>query len=182
MKTKSILIKKTIAVIFIISLIIGCQQEAEIIKFDNAKINYTGRVNLTTDSAAIVYWPGTSIKINFEGTGLSALMNDENGQNYYNIILDKDSIILFRPGSEKNWYSLISGIPTGKHKLEIFRRTEWDRGKTYFYAFEAEKGSHFTETSPISDRSIEFFGNSRFCRYQVLLLWTRFSFCIAGWA
>ncbi|MCF8379501.1 MAG: electron transporter RnfD [Bacteroidales bacterium] len=156
-----------LAFILLLFFSFSCKKDGEYIPFNHPNIQYTGRVNLDSDSSAIVYWPGTSIKINFEGREVKALIKDENGRNYYNIILDNDSIILFHPKAEKQWYSLISGIPDGKHQLEVFKRTEWDRGETHFYGFESEKGGRFLEPTPLSDRTIEFFGNSITAGYAI---------------
>ena len=50
-------------------------------------ITYQGRVG-EKSGVKEIYWSGTSIKINFEGTSVKAILNDEHGTNYFNIIID----------------------------------------------------------------------------------------------
>lgn len=62
------------------------------------------------------------------------MLKDASGDNYYNIILDNDSTFILRPNTTKQYYELASNLPEGKHSIEIFRRTEWNRGKQVFMA------------------------------------------------
>lgn len=153
------------SIIFILVLLISCNSnkdsvETNFIGFKNNNIQYTGRVNLNQDSAAVIYWPGTSIKINFNGTGIKVLLKDSKGDNYYNVILDNDSIFIIHPDTIKTLYNLVSNIPDKEHSIEIFKRTEWDKGSTFLYGFELDKSSKIISPTPITDKTIEFFGNS----------------------
>ena len=58
------------------------------LKFDNNKIEYMGRIG-ETDSTSELYWSGSSIKVEFEGTEISATLQDEKGDNYFNKLIDK---------------------------------------------------------------------------------------------
>ena len=117
-------------------ILIGCSSENElVISFSNPEIDYWGRIDTTKIEAAQLYWSGTSIKLNFEGESIQALLEDETGDNYYNIIIDNDRISILRPDTIKRYYQLASELPKGKHSIEIFKRTEWNRGKTNFYGF-----------------------------------------------
>ncbi len=159
---------KTIIIVLLFTLFAtSCTPDETFLSFNSEKIQYTGRVNFSTDSLAVIYWPGTSIKINFEGSEVKALLNDEKGLNYYNVILDNDSVFIFHPDSGKSLYSLVSGISDKKHQLEIFRRTEWDMGKTFFYGFQSGKGCRFLKAPIRAERTIEFFGNSITAGYAI---------------
>ncbi len=160
---------KNLFIVLIIFSAIGmsCISKDSFLAFDNNKIVYTGRVNFSTDSLAVIYWPGTSIKINFKGSEVKALLNDEKGLNYYNVILDNDSVFIFHPDSGKAWYPLVSGISNKKHQLEIFKRTEGDMGKTLFYGFQSGKGTKFLKAPIKAERTIEFFGNSITAGYAI---------------
>jgi hypothetical protein len=37
-----------------------------------------------------------------------------------------------QPDTTKHYYQLASELSKGKHNVEIFKRTEWNRGKTSF--------------------------------------------------
>ena len=62
---------------------------------------------------------------------------------------------------------LASGLAEGTHKVELFKRTEWDKGKTWFYGFETAKETQILPPPPPKKRKIEFYGNSITCGYAI---------------
>lgn len=161
--------KKISTFIFILSiLLIGCSREKErFISFLNPEIEYWGRIDTTRVEGAELFWSGTSIKINFEGESIQALLKDESGDNYYNVIIDNDSVTVLRPDTTKQYYQLASQLPKGEHSIEIFKRTEWNRGKTIFYGFQIGKKSKLLSKPASKKRKIEFYGNSITAGYAV---------------
>jgi hypothetical protein len=137
----------------------------KVLKFDNDKIEYMGRVG-KTDSTSELYWSGSSIKVEFEGTEISATLQDEKGENYFNIIIDNDSIYTLRPSSNKTTYQLAENLKEGKHTVQIFKRTEWSKGKTSFYGFAFVND---TKVNSIGKKKIalEFYGDSITSGYAV---------------
>jgi len=129
-------------------------------------IHYMGRIS-HSDSASVFYWSGTSAQINFEGTSVKAMIQDETGNNYYNVIIDQDSVIMIRPSKNKEPVTLAENLTEGKHSIQLFKRTEYDRGKTNFYGFELNSGAKLLAPDPMSKRKIEFYGNSITCGYAV---------------
>lgn len=130
------------------------------------QIHYMGRI-AHNDSVSPFYWSGTSAEINFNGTSVSALIQDENGRNYYNAIVDGDSVILIRTTNKKELVNLVTGLTPGEHSLKLFKRTEYDQGKTDFYGFQLNAGATVLAPDPVSDKKIEFYGNSITCGYGV---------------
>ena len=72
--------------VFILLTTIGKAQSGFISCTDN-HIQYEGRV-WKDGNAMVLTWPGVSVRINFHGTGLSAIMKDQDTANYYNVIVD----------------------------------------------------------------------------------------------
>jgi lysophospholipase L1-like esterase len=134
------------------------------LKFKDPHIHYMGRIAMR-DSAAELSWSANSIKINFTGTGVSATLRDERADNNYNVIIDGKVISKLHPEVSKKDYVLASGLPAGKHTLELFKRTEWAMGKTWFYQFKLDKGGKILAAPVTHTRKIEFFGNSITCGY-----------------
>ena len=161
--------RKMLGLICIASVILsGCTDHRSIIiGFSNPEIEYWGRVDTSSTESAELYWSGTSIKINFEGTSIQALLKDESGDNYFNIILDQDSVSLLRPDTIKQYYQLASQLPGGAHSIEIFKRTEWDRGKTDFYGFKINSRARLLEKPAPRKRRMEYYGNSITAGYAV---------------
>ncbi|HRE52690.1 MAG TPA: SGNH/GDSL hydrolase family protein [Flavitalea sp.] len=142
----------------IIMLVSGCSAVKKTFAPDNTKIRYNGRIAVK-DTAATLYWPGSSIKTSFKGTGVRATLSDQHGRNYYNVIIDDDSVYMIKPDSLKKSYVLASGLPRGRHTVELFRRTGWGEGSTLFYGFEYDERTRPIST-PAQTRMIEFYGNS----------------------
>ena len=61
--------------------------ETGFISADNPNIVYEGRIASTEDGAKELYWSGTEVSIKFQGTGVSAVLSEERGDNYYNILV-----------------------------------------------------------------------------------------------
>ncbi len=94
---------------------------------------------MLTKNAAELYWPGTSVTVLFEGTAISAILKDSDTANYYNVIIDDKVVDTIHTDTTKHSYLLASGLPFGKHKVQLFKRTESDKGKTCFYSRSRQK-------------------------------------------
>lgn len=144
----------------------SCTSAQTVIKSSDARIRYLGRIAFT-DSSARLSWPASSLKVNFKGRDLKIWLKDEKGINQYNIIVDGRVTGKLLPDSTKKRYTLASGLRKGKHTLELFKRTEWEMGKTWIYGLETGKNTQLLDAPPAQQRKIEFFGNSITCGYAV---------------
>ncbi|GAA4307409.1 SGNH/GDSL hydrolase family protein [Mucilaginibacter gynuensis] len=143
----------------------ACQaQQFNLLKSSDKRIHYTGRVALT-DTAAVLSWTGNSATISFNGTSAKAILKDETGENNFNVIIDNKVTDVIHPDKEQKEYTLASNLKPGKHTLQLFKRTEWAMGKTWFYGFKLDGDKVYT--TPPKKRKIEFFGNSITCGYAV---------------
>ncbi|MES2265915.1 MAG: SGNH/GDSL hydrolase family protein [Bacteroidota bacterium] len=130
-----------------------------LVNFNNPKIFYVGRVAMK-DSTAELSWTASSVIINFNGTAVKATMNDENGQNYYNVVVDGQVAKVLKLDKGKKEYELISGLTKGPHKLQLFKRTEYDWGRTWFYGLTVN-GKLLSP--PTFRHKIEYYGDSITC-------------------
>ena len=77
-----------------------------VVKANDPHIRYSGRIAFV-DSAAVLSWSGSSIKINFEGNGIQFAMRDD-GDNYFTEILDGKAISVFHTqGKGETQYAII---------------------------------------------------------------------------
>lgn len=136
------------------------------ISFRDKHISYEGRIAFTKDAAAL-HWPGTSVRINFKGTQISGRFKDADTANYYNILIDNKIVSKLHFDTIQKTYLLASGLSNGKHSLQVFKRTEWDKGKTWFYGFEVAAKTQLLNPPKPPKRKIEFFGNSITCGYAI---------------
>lgn len=154
-----------IALLFTAS-ISACSAQDVVVKNNDKHILYTGRVAVT-DSNTMLSWTATTVKLNFKGTGVKVLLNDEAGDNYYNIIIDGQVTSVLHPEKGKKEYTLVTGLSNTKHNLELFKRTEWSMGRTWLYSFSFDKGTTLLAAPSPKKRKIEVFGNSITCGYAV---------------
>jgi hypothetical protein len=150
--------------ILLFATLICCAQNK--VAFNDPNISYEGRILYRTDAAELS-WPGTSATIQFEGTTVSAVLQDLDTANYYNVIVDNQVISKIHTKKQKKSYMLASGLSEGKHQVQLFKRTEWDKGKTLFYGFELPKGVNLLQPPAPKKRKIEFYGNSITCGYAI---------------
>lgn len=161
--------KRVILVLVLIGGTVSCTSTKRPLSVSPSsdKIMYEGRMGETEDGAKEIYWSGTSISLNFKGTGIRAKMNDKTGDNYYNIIADGEIVDTLRPGTEARLYELASGLEDTKHTVEIFKRTEYDRGLAWFYGFELPAGAEVLDRDAPKTYKIEYFGDSITAGYSV---------------
>lgn len=152
-------------VLFISSTLL-CHAQTQFISYKNNKLQYQGRIAYAKDAAELI-WSGTSVTISFKGTSLAGEFKDSDTSNYYNIIIDQKLKSRIHFDTRKKTYQLTENLPFGKHTVELFKITEWDKGKTNFYGFELEKNSELLNPPALPKRKIEFYGNSITCGYAV---------------
>jgi len=158
----------TISVLVGLFLLLSCNNKNEvIILFSNPAIEYSGRIDESRNEGVDLYWSGTSVKLSFEGDSIWALLKDEGGNNYYNVIVDLDNISILRPDTVQKYFLLASNLNKGKHTIEIFKRTEWEKGKTTFLGFKIKGDAKVLPRSAAKKRKIEFYGDSMTAGYAI---------------
>lgn len=140
--------------------------QTRLVASNHLSIVYEGRVKFIPDAAELS-WPGTSVYIQFKGTEISAVLKDADTANYYNVIVDDKVIAKIHTDTVKRTYLLATNLSDGPHKVQLFKRTEWDKGKTWFYGFETPAKSEVLPAPTPKKRKIEFFGNSITCGYAI---------------
>jgi hypothetical protein len=131
----------------------------------HAAIEYTGRIDFSNVDVPTFSYSGVSIRTCFTGTSIAMIMNDNVGQNYYNLILDGKLLDTVRITRGKKIYKIAEGLENRTHEIEIFKRTEEMFGKTQFFGFVVDKGANLTAITNPRTKLIEFIGNSITCGY-----------------
>lgn len=118
-----------------------------------------GRI-ITSDSGSIhIFWPGTKIQSSFEGTEVRMRLYDEAGHNHFAVIIDDMLHHSFRADKGNKDYLLATALPKGRHRVAIYKMTDWFDGGSVFRGFQFPDGQAIAETSKLRYR-IEFYGNS----------------------
>jgi len=127
----------------------------------NPNILYTGRFQFSDPSGPVFSHIGCSIKINFNGTGVSATFSSSKTSYLYVIIDGYDDVhnrkVLKVALPEQN-YELVSDLADGAHSVEIVKLTQYD-SKVNFFGFEVE-GEGLAEKPERPPLALEFYGDS----------------------
>lgn len=158
--------KRTILSLLLFLTLISCSSiQLKTGSLLNDEIQFMGRI-AEVGAYKEIYWSGSSVKIKFEGSSVKAVLEDEHGKNYFNVIVDETDISLLHPDSTKKTYTLATNLDKGIHTVELFKRTEWTKGKTKFYGFQTDQNARVLRIEP-KEKSIEFYGNSITAGYAV---------------
>jgi len=134
----------------------------------NDKVLYTGRFDFS-QSAPTFSHVSSSIKADFNGTGISATFSAIYGTSYLYVILDgmddplERKVIEVRK-SEPQSFVLVGNLEEGEHYIEIVKLNQYDT-KVAFHGIEVEGGS-LLESGSLLERSVrpslslEFYGDS----------------------
>jgi lysophospholipase L1-like esterase len=121
-----------------------------------------GRHDGCTEGAIRQAWSGTGFIARFEGTGLSFVQSGSSIQ--YTVLVDGELKPNLVTQSGQHAYVVATGLPTGEHTVEIYRRGEASFGVTTLLSVEVE-GGQLLDPPSRSERSIEVFGDSITCGY-----------------
>lgn len=150
------------------SLCVGTKSFAdskEIVPANHKFIEYTGRIDFSNELAPKFSYSGVSIRANFTGTCISAILRDDQGQNFYNVIIDGKVRAVIQVETGEKTYVLAENLTDSIHEVELFKRTELSFGKTQFLGFILETGNTLVPISNRRTKLIEFIGNSITCGY-----------------
>ena len=149
-------------IISTILLLICNSAIAMIIPPENHHYSYTGRIDFSSPQTPVISWPGTSIKARFTGNYLAILLNDHEGKNFFNVIIDGDDLTPYVVQAEKgkHKYVIATSLSTGEHQMEIYKRTEGEDGLTTFLGIEIADNATLLPAPPKPIRRIEFYGDS----------------------
>lgn len=135
-------------------------QKTIFVPYYNSEIEYQGRIDSTSINAVKLFWSSSSVKLNFEGTSIKALLQDENFDTFYTVLVDNEPQYTTQPDSLENFLTLAENLSSGKHSIELHRNSEWTRGTTIFKGFEIFGNPNVMPKGPEANRKMEFYGNS----------------------
>ncbi|MFL5352016.1 SGNH/GDSL hydrolase family protein [Archangium sp.] len=133
----------------------------------DARIQYTGRVEVSATSAAFSY-PGVSIKLRFKGDAAELLLKDqgagdERTTNYYQVTLDSQTPVKLAVRASQTSYELGRNLAPGEHTLELVKLTESEVGASELQGFKV----HGEPLEPPARPALrlELIGDSITCGY-----------------
>src|SRR5471030_142006 len=105
---------------------------------DDARLQYTGRIDFANPTAPVLSWPDTGIEGNFTGASLAVKLDDQLGKNFFNVFIDGDleHPLVIEAGKGGRTYPVAHGLAPGAHRFLITKRTEGEEGATVFQGLE----------------------------------------------
>lgn len=131
----------------------------------NPNIEYSGRIDFSQKNAPKFSYSGVSIRASIDASTASVTLNDEKGENYFAVIIDKVYTGKLKTQKGKATYQLAQFETKGIHEVEIVKITEEQFGKTSFLGFELGDDGEIIEMQDKREHLIEFVGNSITCGY-----------------
>ncbi|KHD37692.1 acetyl xylan esterase [Clostridium acetobutylicum] len=130
----------------------------------SSDVLFIGRFDTSDPAGPKFAWSNSTIKANFNGTGISVNLKSS-GDNWFNVIIDG---IVKMPvnvtSSNSSPIVLADGLTNGKHTVELVKRTEASVGEVQFLGFTVDGGELISPPQHLQKR-IMFIGDSITCGY-----------------
>jgi len=148
-------------------LALACCQAlaAQRIDADAPQLLYSGRIDFSDRKAPRLSWPGSSVRANFSGSGLSLWLDDDQGRNYYNVIIDGNTLHPFVLAAKRGRqrYDITHALAPGEHTLELYKRTEGEEGASAFEGLELTDSGKLLPAPARPAHRMEIYGDSITC-------------------
>jgi len=126
----------------------------------NENIQYEGRTDHSNPDSVLMFWPGTNITFKFKGTGARALLIDEKGENYFNVIVNGEPKKVIHLAQGDSVYTLVENLHDTVHIISLVKRTEAHEGGTAFKKLWLSGKTSLLPPPEKPDLKILFYGNS----------------------
>lgn len=128
------------------------------------EIRYVGRIAYQSGADVSFDWSGTYLSTKFTGGECSIVVSDTK-KSYYNVFVDDRLHGVVVVHGQDTTITLVSGLSRGEHLLRLQKRSEAEQGLTTIHSFVLGKRGELRRVESVSDRHIEFIGNSLTCGY-----------------
>ena len=141
--------------------------EGEVVKASHPMIQYMRRVSFGKNpDVASFNFPGTTIEANFQGASLKMMCRPMTG--YFMAQVDGSEPFKVGFNAERDSVvTLATALPKGVHHVKVMYVIEGLFRNPEFRGFVLDKGCKLVEAPALSERKIEFIGNSITCGYGV---------------
>lgn len=127
-------------------------------------IQYIGRICFDNPERPRFTFPGTQINCRFTGTSMKLWAKPKSG--YFMAQIDEaEPFKVTLMGERDSVVTIATGLPAGEHTLRLMYIIEGYELKPDFRGFILDQGARLLPPPALSERTIEFIGNSITCGY-----------------
>ena len=127
----------------------------------DARFCYEGRIDASRPDEPVLIWSGTRVRLDFAGDQLVLIFGGAANQSVFNVTVDGTTEIAdirSGPGARYVWPHALT---SGRHRLELFKRSEAGKGHVIFRGVELAPGAEaWAAPQPRYRLKLAFFGDS----------------------
>ncbi len=129
-------------------------------------VRFVGRFDTRESAGPKCGWPGCRVIARFEGTSVSAKLEEiledwmDGGPSEWDVSIDGAISAKLVMKTGVNDYELAAGLAPGKHVVELYKRSEAQNGVTRFIGYDFHGGTLLAPPRPAT-RRIEIVGDSQ---------------------
>lgn len=132
----------------------------------DSRIQYLGRISFLNPESPMFTFPSVQIRATFTGTSLRMIAKPKSG--YFMAQIDHSEAFKVSFNSERDSIvTLATALPEGAHQIQLMYVTEGYERRAEFRGFLLDQGHQLLPPPSLSNRRIEFIGNSITCGYGV---------------
>lgn len=132
----------------------------------DSSIQYIGRVSMKNPERPMFTFPGVQIRSGFTGTSLRMVAKPQSG--YFMVQIDNcEPYKVSFCADNDSIVTLATALHRGEHQVQLMYVTEGYDRRAEFRGFIVDNGSSLRPAPALSERRIEFIGNSITCGYGV---------------
>lgn len=140
--------------------------QGTIIKPTDSHIQYVGRVSMRDSEIPCWTYPGVQIRTGFQGTSLKMIAKPNSG--YFMAQIDgSEAFKICFNSLRDSVVTLAAALPRGDHQVALMYISEGYDRRPEFRGFILDENSSLIDAPDLSERRIEFIGNSITCGYGV---------------
>lgn len=156
--------KQLLTLAIALSSALSVSHAQQVIAPSDARIACVGRIVKSNPNSFRFSYPGTTFIANFEGTGLKLHCKPMSG--YFMVQIDNaEPFKVAFTGERDSTVQVASALSPGKHTLRAMYSVEGYEYRPEFRGLILDKGTQLLDAPELSDRRIEFIGNSITCGY-----------------
>lgn len=129
----------------------------------DARLHYSGRWDVSTPATPRCEWTACAVALSGNLTSVNVQLSGR-PDNAFEVIVDGVSAGVITMVADQKLYSVVAGLPAGRHTIALVKRTESWNGPVQVLGFQAAKGTKLTDPE-IPKHRIEFLGDSITCGY-----------------